>query len=191
MIISLVFLTLACGSDRYFIKDGVDLSRYRKVAILAKPGADIDAKTGQAVAGELISIRLLKKKYEVIEYFARKELFQELKLNMSGLYNADPAELGKLKSFNALLLVSFPRYKVFTWRTGAAGYNVLGTGMNMRGKEAAKTEVSVSVRLVSVADGVVLYACSADSILQGSRLSEAAKRAVDQCIKPIPEIRGP
>ena len=135
---------------------------------------------------DLAGIELSKKGYNVIEHFLKKELIDEQELNMSGLYQGDPIEMGKLKSIKALLIVSFPRYALFRIGQRSSNINLLGMGVKMGGKDLVQTEVAVTIRLISVTTGDVLYLSTADRKLRGSRLHSATRYVIKESLKDLP-----
>lgn len=184
LLVSLCF----CKSADVFIKPGTDFKQFNRVGILTKPSADLTEADAQSIANEMVSIQLYKKNFQVVERFASKDIIKQLELNMTGLYNAEPEEMMKLKSVNSLLLVTFPRYKVMTFNQGGGRVEVLGTGLSSGQRQSAKTEVSVSVRLVAVNTGDVLYVCTSERQLQGSRLRDATKAVIDKCLADFPTL---
>jgi len=185
MVLLLLFGTFRhCTHSDHFIKKDANFRKFPKVGILTKPSQDLKPDAAQSIASDMVGISLARKHYHVIEYFARKEILTEKKIQLSGLYSGNPKEITKLTEIDALLLVSFPRYKVRHFNQAGGEVFMLRT----KGKSSAKTEVSISTRFISITTGDILFSCTSDIELRGSRLWDAAKRVVKTCIDKLPEI---
>lgn len=187
ILLGILLITIpACRTADSFVKEGVNFKSYKQVGILVRPARGLTARNARSVATDIVGIELARKGYRVIERALRKEIVKELGINMTGLMDEDPVELGKLKSINALLIVSFPRYALLRSRQEGTQVNVLGTGANMGGKDMIFTEVAVSIRMISVKTGDILYMATADRKLRGSRLRSATRDIVKKCLKDLP-----
>ncbi|MCP4137304.1 MAG: hypothetical protein GY754_40425 [bacterium] len=186
--ITLIFFLVTCSTGDSYIKKDIDFAAFKDIGILVKPGPGLSETDASAIATELVGIELSKKGYRVIEQFYKKELIREQSLSMSGLYQGDPLELGKLKSVKALAIVSFPAYRILRSHQNSSDVRILGSGVRFGGKDILQTEVAVSVRVISVATGDVLYLGTADRKLKGSRLREAARHSIKVSLGDLPQL---
>lgn len=189
ILLGILLITLpACSTAESFVKEGINFPSYKQIGILVRPTEGLSAQDARSVATDIVGIELARKGYRVIERALRKEIVKELGINMTGLMEEDPSELGKLKSIKALLIVSFPRYALLRNRQGGTRVNVVGTGVNMGGKDMLFTEVAVSIRVISVKTGEMLYMATADRKLRGSRLRSATRDIIKKCMKDLPAL---
>ena len=106
-------------------------------------------------------------------------------MSQTGLFKAEAKTLNKLKSLDSILLISFPTYSVYSYAHDGSKVRVLGASLDMGGKTSYRTEVSVSMRLVSVKTADVLFMCSTSRKIHGSRLPIAARYVVKKCLSNL------
>jgi hypothetical protein len=181
-----VFTGLSCSTTDSFVKEGINFNSYTQLGILVRPARGLSEKDARSIATDILGIGLARKGYIVVERALRKEIIEEQGIKMTGLYDEDPSELGKLKSIKALLIISFPRYALLRNRQDGTRINVIGTGVNMGGKDLIFTEVAVTIRMVSVKTGEMIYMATADRKLRGSRLRAATRSVIKKCLEDLP-----
>jgi len=180
-----VILFSSCKSANYFLKKGQDWSQLNKIGILTKSSKYLSKSQAQSVSNEVASIELNKKRFDVVERVALDEILKEIELSQTGLFKEDPKTLQKLKSIDSILLISFPTYSVYSYGNDGSKVKVLGASVNMGGKSSFRTEVSISMRLLSVKTADVLFMCTTDRKIHGSRLAIAAKYVIKKCLSNL------
>ncbi len=181
-------INLSCSTSDSFVKKGINFNSYKQLGILVRPAQGLSERDARSVATDIVGIELAKKGYVVVERALRKEIIEEKGIKMTGLYEEDPSELEKLKSIKALLIISFPRYALLRNRQDGTRVNVIGTGIQMGGKDLIFTEVAATIRIVSVKSGEMIYMATADRKLRGSRLRSATRTVVKNCLEDLPKL---
>jgi len=194
-IILLLLLIIGCATtpgviiDSYF-KPGIDFTKYERVAVTGFTDAPNALGSGKEIA-DLVGLEMLKKGYNVLERNQVEVILQEQKLSLSGVLAPETInQAGKILGVPIIItgtVGTYHREKVY--QEGAeidfpTPMREL-TRVIIPGGETLKYEVSLTMKMVDVETGTVVWFASGS--LSGSETSATlAKKIILQCLKTIP-----
>lgn len=149
-----------------YYSDDIDFSKYESLAVFPFSDAPGSPGSGQVVQGIVIQ-ELAKASFKIAERSRLREIIDEHKLAMAGVTDQSEAlEIGKIIGVRAIVVgeggqyVMQPRqtrtiYYPFTdYRTGQTIYS------SIPGKTWNETFVSISLRILNVISGLVIFSGS-------------------------------
>jgi len=130
VLLSAVLIFTGCSTGESHVRTGFDFSKIDKVAVLAVQGS-IMSEAAKNQISDFVVMELLIKGYAPIERVQVKRLLQEQKFQASKVTsNEDAAQAGRVLNVPAVLIVNIPNFK---------------------------EEISMTVKLINVEDGSVLW----------------------------------
>jgi curli biogenesis system outer membrane secretion channel CsgG len=176
-----------------YLKPEIDFSKYERIAVMGFTDAPNAAGSGKEIA-DIAGLEMLKKGYNILERNQVEFLLQEQKLGLSGVLDPQTAtQVGNILGVKAIVtgtVGTYHREKVYQ---GGAEINLpwpMGpmkelTRIFIPGGETLKYEVSLTIKMVDVETGIVVWIASGS--LSGSETSaNLAKKIIIQCLKTIP-----
>ena len=167
-------LLLGCAAKQKTIRpsvsyysDDIDFSKYESLAVFPFSDAPGSPGSGQVVQGIVIQ-ELAKASFKIVERSRLLEIINEQKLAMAGVTNQSEAlEIGKIIGVRAIVVgevgqyMMQPRqtrtiyYPYTDYRTGQTIYNPIP------GRTWNETFVSISLRILDVSTGLLIFSGSA------------------------------
>jgi len=157
------FLISACATANIYQKPGVDISKYKKIAV-TKFLCSSDESAGQEVS-DLMALEFIKKNYNVIERTQLAALVNENELSMMGITDTARPQL-KLMGINGLIFGTVSSYS-----------NVPGESpIFVKGKVIAtlptnRCTASLSIKMVDVDSGQVVWIANGSNSDSGMGLT--------------------
>jgi len=190
----IILLLIGCATapeiitDSY-LKPGIDFSKFERVAVTGFTDAPNAPGSGEEIA-DIAGLEMLKKGYDILERNQVEVILQEQKLGLSGLLESGTVnQVGKILGVKAIItgtVGSYHREKVYQ---EGAEINFLGrmkqlTRIVIPGGETLRYEVSLTMKMVDVESGAVIWMASGS--LSGSETSaNLAKKIIRQCLKTV------
>jgi curli biogenesis system outer membrane secretion channel CsgG len=158
----LLFL-LGCSRPQVTIhkKSGVDFSKYKNIAVLKFNSSD--PAIGQEVA-DTIALQFMNKGYSVVERSQLKAVIDENSIIASGLTDNNLVSL-KLKGIDAILVGSVSRYNC------EQSAMTVPTKMGAIKGSRNLCHVSISMKILNVQDGDILWAAQASNSVKGRNMT--------------------
>ena len=165
---------IGCASSQEFVKSGIDMKKYKRIAVLPLP--DYPGKPGSGIqVADLISVSLLSANFDVLDRTQTAQMLEEQQLGLSGLVNEETAPMvGEVLGAQALLTGSITEY-----------------GTSTRGIPQTQTQVKISnagltLKLVDSETGQIAWTGSARGKQYGENQEPmAAQQAIDDIIKKL------
>lgn len=177
-LIILIIVVCGCATSEEFIRPGTDLSKYKRIAVL--PFVDYPYQPGSGVLlADIVSMELLKQGINVIDRSMTSKILNELSLGSTGIIDESTApRIGQLLGVSALLTGSINKYN-----TSFTNIQVV------QGEPPAympSSAVSLSLKLIDVETGQIVWAASAEDSEIGNLVeAKAARNAVRNAIKKL------
>lgn len=176
--VSLTILSsLGCSGRSSFTMVNERCASVQRVAVAPftdGPGS-LAVGSGNAVVGLVTEELHRTGRYEIVERSRLREIMDELDLQTADLVNpATAAKVGKLAGVDAIMTGSVTQYDR---DTGFIAVPYVSTS-------TSKYLVGVSVRLIDVKDGQIIYTSTA-SARSGSDYTDAGRRAVTKLLAPL------
>lgn len=173
-----------------YLKPGIDFSKYERVAVMGFTDAPNAPSSGKEIA-DITGLEMLKKGYNILERNQVELILQEQKLGLSGVLTTETVtEVGKILGVKAIVtgtVGNYHREKVYQEgvEINFPGQMKQLTRIVIPGGETLKYEVSLTMKMVDVESGAVIWMASGS--LSGSETSaNLAKKIIFQCLKTIP-----
>lgn len=208
LLLSVLIIITGCARLRYSIKPGFDFSKIKKIAVLGIEDYPGFTGTGEVVMGEIM-LDLIKFDYDVIERIKLKMLFNEHKLVVSGVLDADTLKnIGKIAKVDSIItgsitdyspkkIIKVPvelfersgeelRYYYDTDRKKTIPVIVKGSDRMSKTVEIHTIEASfgLSVRMIDVENGMVIWGGSYS--YNSLDINHAIARVMDKILKTLP-----
>ena len=150
-----------------YYSDSIDFSSYESLAVFPFSDAPGSPGSGQIVQGIAIQ-ELAKASFRIVERSRLREIIDEHKLAMAGLTNQSEAlEIGKIIGVRAIVVGEVGQYMMQPRQTRTIYYPLTdyNTGRTIYtpipGKTWNETFVSISLRILDVITGLVIFSGSA------------------------------
>jgi len=177
-LIILIIIVCGCATSEEFIRPGIDLSKYKRRAVL--PFADYPYQPGSGVLlADIVSMELLKQGINVIDRSTTVKILTELSLGSTGIIDESTApRIGLLLGVSALLTGSINKYNTtFTNIQLVAGASPA---------YMPSSAVALSLKLIDVETGQIVWAASAEDTEIGNLVeAKAARNAVRNALKKL------
>lgn len=136
------------------------IEQYRKIAILPFWDAPNSTGTGRLMQGIATNV-FLKAKFDVVERGRIDEVLKEQALSLSGvLSDENRMKIGKILNVNALVVGEVGQYESQQRKTDTVYAPFMGSFIPIRGEQWSENFVSVSLRIIDVENGKVVFAGS-------------------------------
>jgi len=143
-----------------------DFGKYKRIAVLPFSDAPYAPQSGQIIQG-LASQVLAQLGFEVAERSRLMDILQEQKMSASGLFDIDQSiKLGKLLGVRAIVVGEVGQYMTQQRKTDTTYFPTVNfyTGeqfyVPIQGKQWMESYVSLSVRILDVETGALIYSGS-------------------------------
>jgi len=159
----IIFLVVGCAKPQLSIhkKPGVDFLKHKKLAVLKFTCKDTGI--GQEVS-DLIAMEFMKKGYDVVERSQLQAIIDENAIINAGLTDTSISEL-KLKGINTIVNGAVTRYdcqqRLF----------LIPTQYGSAGGSKEQCHVSLSLKMLDVKSGEVIWATQASHSLRGKNMT--------------------
>lgn len=166
----------ACTSSNEFIKQGVELKKYKRIAILPLTDYYSAPGSGNQIA-DVVSMKLLASPIQIIDRTQTQKLLEEQSIGLTG--NLDPntvSEVGKLLGVQAFLTGSINQ-----WSSSKVNIQVV-QGAAPAWMDIAKA--GITLKLIDTNSGEIVWAGSAEGSTTGPNQEyKAASKATGDLIK--------
>ncbi len=141
-----------------------DFARYQKIAVLPFMDAPYAPYSGQVIQG-LVSQSLGRYGFHVIERTKINDILREQQLSLSGAIDPDKSiEIGKILGVNALVVGEVGQFETRQRKTDTVYFPIMTGGVTnyypIRGKEWNESFVAISLRIIDVETGQLIYSGS-------------------------------
>lgn len=195
VIVFLVIFCVGCATTPEIITDGylrpgIDFNKYERIAVTGFTDAADAPNSGKEIA-DIVGLEMLKRGYNILERNQVELILHEQRLGLSGVLDSQTVnEIGKILGVQAIITGTVGTYHREKIYRGSTEINLPGpmkeiTKIIFPGGETLKYEVSLTIKMVDVETGTVIWIASGS--LSGSEPSAIlAKKIVLQSLKTIP-----
>lgn len=170
ILVSLLFSN-SCGPLPLLIdvhkKQGVDLGRYERIAVLPFSSPFLQAGIE---AADLVALELLKKGYSVIERSAIDKILREQGFGLTGAVDLQTAaEIGRILGVQCFVIGSVGTYKTTQRFLGSI--------------QVLESSSSVAVKMIDVKDAAIIWMAGGSYTVDGNNPAVPLKEVITEMFK--------